>query len=51
MASDGGGYGGARALKSVNIDVRATAGGGLSILAYPVVARIVLGLDRWRLAR
>ena len=24
---------------------------GLSILAYPVVARIVLALDRWRLAR
>ena len=24
---------------------------GLAILAYPVVARIVLGLDRWRLAR
>jgi rod shape-determining protein MreD len=24
---------------------------GLSILAYPVVARLVLGLDRWRLAR
>ena len=24
---------------------------GVSILAYPIVARIVLGLDRWRLAR
>ncbi|MGE5721035.1 MAG: rod shape-determining protein MreD [Sphingomonadales bacterium] len=24
---------------------------GVSILAYPVVARIVLGLDRWRLSR
>jgi rod shape-determining protein MreD len=24
---------------------------GLSILAYPIVARIILGLDRWRLAR
>jgi rod shape-determining protein MreD len=24
---------------------------GLSILAYPLVARLVLGLDRWRLAR
>ena len=24
---------------------------GLSVLAYPVAARIVLGLDRWRLMR
>jgi rod shape-determining protein MreD len=24
---------------------------GLSILAYPLVARLVIGLDRWRLAR
>lgn len=24
---------------------------GFSVLAYPMVARIVLGLDRWRLAR
>ena len=24
---------------------------GFAILAYPVVARVVLGLDRWRLAR
>lgn len=24
---------------------------GLTILAYPVVARLILGLDRWRLAR
>ena len=24
---------------------------GLSVLAYPVAARLVLGLDRWRLAR
>jgi rod shape-determining protein MreD len=24
---------------------------GISILAYPVIARLVLGLDRWRLAR
>lgn len=24
---------------------------GFAILAYPVIARIVLGLDRWRLAR
>jgi hypothetical protein len=24
---------------------------GLSVLAYPVAARIVIGLDRWRLMR
>jgi rod shape-determining protein MreD len=24
---------------------------GLTILAYPVAARLVLGLDRWRLMR
>jgi hypothetical protein len=24
---------------------------GLSVLAYPVVARLVVALDRWRLSR